>query len=154
MAKKFKQQKVSPDPIYGNVVLAKFINSLMQKGKKAIARKIVYGAFEIVKKQTEKEPLEVFEKALKAVAPSVEVRPQRIGGATYQVPREVKDKRSMSLSIRWLIGAARAKKGKPMEEKLAQELIQASRNEGEAVKKKINMHRMADANRAFAHLAR
>ncbi|MDI6882998.1 MAG: 30S ribosomal protein S7 [Patescibacteria group bacterium] len=154
MAKKYKQQEIKPDPIYQNIIVAKFINQVMRKGKKTKARKIVYGAFERIKVQTKKEPLEIFEKALKTVSPQVEVRPRRIGGATYQVPVEVKGKRGQSLAMRWLIAAAKNKKGKPMEEKLAQELIQASNNEGEAVRKKINIHRMAEANRAFAYLAR
>lgn len=154
MAKKFKQKEIQPDPVYDNIMVEKFINQVMRRGKKILARRIVYRAFEIVKKQTKNEPLEVFEKALKEVAPRVEVRPQRIGGATYQVPREVQEKRGIGLATRWLIGAAKSKKGKPMEERLAQELIEASRGEGEAVKKKINMHRMAEANRAFAYLAR
>lgn len=154
MAKKFKQQNILPDPVYDNIMVAKFINQAMRKGKKTLARRLVYGAFEIIKKQTKKEPLEVFEMALKEVVPQMEVRPQRIGGATYQVPREVKEKRGISLAMRWVIAAAKAKKGKPMEERLAQELIAASKSEGEAVKRKINMHRMAAANRAFAYLAR
>lgn len=154
MSKKFKRQKILPDPVYNNILVSRFINKVMRKGKKTKARKIVYRAFERVKEKTKKEPLEVFEAALKNVAPLVEVRPQRIGGATYQVPREVKGERGQSLAMRWLIEAAKSKKGKPMEEKLAQELILASRNEGEAVKKRINIHRMAEANRAFAFLAR
>jgi len=146
MAKKFKPQKILPDPIYNNLLVSRFINKVMRKGKKTKAQKIVYGAFDIIKNQTKKEPLEIFEKALKNVAPSVEVRPQRIGGATYQVPREVKGKRGQSLAMRWIIEAAEKKKGRPMREKLAQELILAAKNEGEAIKKKINVHRMAEAN--------
>ena len=126
----------------------------MRKGKKSLAQKIVYRAFEIIKKETKKEPLEVFDEALKNAAPLIEVKPQRIGGATYQVPKEVKGKRKLYLAMRWMINAARAKKGKPMEKKLAQEIILASKNEGEAVRKKINLHKMAEANKAFAHLAR
>ena len=152
--KKFKQQYISPDPVYNNVIVSKFINQVMRKGKKSLARKVVYGAFDIIKSKAKKDPLEVLENALKIAAPSVEVKPRRIGGATYQVPREVKGARSQSLAMRWIIGAARKKKGKPMEEKLAQELLLASRNEGEAVRKKTNVHRMAEANRAFAYLAR
>lgn len=154
MSKKFKQKEIQPDSVYDNIVVAKFINQVMRKGKKTLARRIVYQAFEIIKKQTKSEPLDIFEKALKEVAPQVEVRPQRIGGATYQVPRDVQEKRSVSLAMRWLIMAARAKKSKSMEERLAQELIQASKGEGEAVRKKVNMHKMAAANRAFAYLAR
>jgi small subunit ribosomal protein S7 len=154
MAKKFKQREIPPDPVYNNVMVSKFINQVMRKGKKTKAQKIVYGAFEIIKNQTKKDPLEIFEKALENVGPVVEVRPQRIGGATYQIPREVKGKRRQSLAMRWIIEAARNKKGKPMEEKLAQELILAAKNEGDAVRKRINVHRMAEANRAFAYLAR
>ncbi len=154
MSKKFKQQPSLPDPIYQNTVVSKFINQVMRRGKKTIAQKIVYRAFEIIKEQTKKEPIEIFEKALEEAAPSVEVRPRRIGGATYQVPIEVKGKRVVSLAMRWIIAAARNKKGKTMEEKLAQEILQASNNEGEAVKKRVNTQRMAEANRAFAYLAR
>ncbi|MDD5146734.1 MAG: 30S ribosomal protein S7 [Candidatus Pacebacteria bacterium] len=154
MANKFKPNKIEPDQIYSNVLVAKFINHLMTRGKKSIARGIVYNSFDLIKKQTNREPIEVFEGALKNAMPQIEVRPQRVGGATYQVPREVKEKRAVSLAMRWLIDAARAKKGKPMAEKLAAELMQAGNNEGEAIKKKVNVHKMAEANRAFAYLAR
>jgi len=154
MAKKFKARKIAPDPVYNSERIAKFINHVMRRGKKTIAQKIVYGAFEIIKKQTKKDPLEVFEKALENAAPEVEVRPQRVGGATYQIPREVKAHRRISLAMRWIIEAARNKKGKPMKEKLAQELILASQGEGDAVRKKINVHKMAEANKAFAYLAK
>ena len=152
--KKFKQQPVLPDPLYNDIIVAKFINQVMRKGKKTKAQKIVYQAFDKIKEKTKKDPLEVFNDALNNAAPVVEVKPQRVGGATYQVPREVKGKRRESLAMRWLIAAARSKKGKPMAEKLAQELILAANGEGDAVRKKINVHRMAEANRAFAHLAR
>ena len=154
MSKKFKERKIEPDFLYQDELVQKFINCVMQRGKKELARKIVYGAFEVVKKQTKQDPLEVFHLALKNVMPQMEVRPQRVGGATYQVPREVKPKRATSLAIKWIIQAARSKKGKPMAEKLAQEIILASKEEGEAVKKKINVHKMAQANRAFAYLAK
>ena len=154
MAQKFKQRPVKPDPLYENTTVTKFVNQVMRRGKKTIARKIVYGAFEIIKKQTKKDPVEVFEKALNNVGPYVEVRPKRIGGATYQVPREVREKRRVSLAMRWIIEGARAKKGKAIAEKLAQEIMQAANNEGEAIRKKINTQRMAEANRAFAYLAR
>jgi len=153
MPKKYKKQDILPDPVYNNLIVASFINHLMRNGKKSVARKILYGAFEIIKSKTKEDPMEVFDKAIEAVSPSVEVRPQRVGGATYQVPREVNSKRRLSLAMRWIINAARAKKGKPMQEKLAQELILASKNEGDAIKKKINVHKMAEANKAFAHLA-
>jgi small subunit ribosomal protein S7 len=135
-------------------MVSKFINQVMRKGKKAIARRIVYKAFEIIKKETGKEPLEVFEKALENAAPLVEVKARRIGGATYQVPKEVKGKRRLSLAMRWIVGVAKAKKGKSMEKKLAQEIAQAFKNEGEAVRKKTNLHKMAEANRAFARFAK
>ncbi len=154
MPKKYKTQEIIPDPIYNDILVSKFINQIMKKGKKFLASKIVYEAFEIIKKQTQRDPLEVFQKALENSSPSVEVRPQRVGGATYQVPRPVTGKRQTGLAIRWIIETAKKKKGKPMKEKLAQELILASKNEGDAVKKKINTHRMAAANRAFAYLAR
>jgi len=154
MPKKYKTQEIIPDPIYNDILVSKFINQIMKKGKKFLASKIVYEAFEIIKKQTQRDPLEVFQKALENSSPSVEVRPQRVGGATYQVPRQVTGKRQTALAMRWIIETAKKKKGKPMKEKLAQELILASKNEGDAVKKKINTHRMAAANRAFAYLAR
>ncbi|GAI56818.1 unnamed protein product, partial [marine sediment metagenome] len=123
MAKKYKQREIEPDPIYNNILVSKFVNNVMKKGKKTKARTIVYEAFEIVKTQTKKEPLEVFEKALQNAAPTVEVRSRRVGGATYQVPQKVEEKRSTSLAMRWIIDIARNKKGKAMKEKLAQELI-------------------------------
>jgi small subunit ribosomal protein S7 len=155
MAQKKKKEKkeIASDPLYNNLIVAKFINQVMRKGKKTIARKIVYRAFEVIKEKTKKEPLEVFEKALENASPLLEVKPKRIGGATYQVPREVKGDRRMTLAMRWIITAAKAKKGKPMREKLAEELILAAKNEGTAVKKKEDTHRMAEANRAFAHFA-
>ncbi len=151
---KFKTREILPDSSYDSVIVSKFINTIMDQGKKSIARKIVYGAFDIVKEQTKQEAMDIFEKALEEAAPKVEVRPQRVGGATYQVPREVKDKRALSLAMRWLINSARKKKGKDMAQRLAEEFIQASKSEGEAVKKKINVHKMAEANKAFAYLAR
>jgi len=151
--KKFKKREIPPDPVYENVLVAKFINQVMRKGKKTLAQKIVYGAFEIIKEKTKKDPLEIFEKAIENAAPLLEVRPRRVGGATYQVPVEVKGDRRITLAMRWIIQAAKSKKGRPMKEKLAQELILASQNEGDAVKKKENTHKMAEANRAFAHFA-
>lgn len=154
MAKKFKAQTIIPDPVYNDILIAKFVNQVMRKGKRNLARKIVYQALDIIKNQTKKEPLEVFNQSLRNASPLLEVRPRRIGGATYQVPREVGEKRRMSLAMRWIIGAARAKKGKGMAQNLAQELIEASQEKGEAVRKKVNIHRMAQANKAFAYLAR
>jgi small subunit ribosomal protein S7 len=155
MARKATPKRIiSGDVIYDNVMVAKFINHIMQQGKKTIAVRIVYNAFDIIKEKTKKDPLEIFDSAMENAAPAMEVKSKRIGGAVYQVPREVRGERKQSLAMRWLINAAKARKGKPMKEKLAEELIAASKNEGAAVKKKVDMHRMADANRAFAHFAR
>jgi len=150
---KFQKKVPNPDLKYNNITVAKFVNHIMMRGKKAAARKIVYGAFSIVKEKTKKDPVEVFERALENVAPMIEVRSKRVGGATYQVPIQVKDHRKESLATRWIITAARSKKGKPMAEKLAEELMAAYNREGAAYKKKEDTHRMAEANRAFAHFA-
>ncbi len=151
--RKRKKREILPDPIYNNVEVAKFIAQVMRCGKKTIARKIVYGALEIIKEKTKKEPLEVFQKAIENTTPLLEIKPKRVGGATYQVPREVRSERGTALSMRWIIQAAKSKKGKPMREKLSEEIILASNKEGSAVKKKEDTHRMAEANRAFAHFA-
>ena len=144
---------ISPDPIYQDLRVSKFINYSMERGKKNVARSIVYGAFEDIKKDTKREPLEIFDEAIRNAGPLLEVRSRRIGGANYQVPREVRESRRLALALRWIIAAAKAKKGKPMRTKLAEELISASKNEGEAVKKRENVHKMAEANRAFAHFS-
>jgi small subunit ribosomal protein S7 len=151
--KKKTKRTIPPDPVYNNVTVAKFINQVMRRGKKTIARKVVYRALDVIKEKTKKDPLEVFDLALKNVRPLLEVKPKRIGGATYQVPRQVPPERGMTLSMRWILQTARAKKGKPMREKLAEELISAANNTGAAIKKKEDTHRMAEANRAFAHFA-
>ena len=151
--RKTEKRNILPDSIYNSVTVSKFINQVMRQGKKNIAKKIVYGAFDILKEKTKKEPLEVFERAIENASPILEVKPKRIGGATYQVPREVQGNRRMTLAFRWIIGAARSRKGKPMLEKLADGLIEASENKGAAIKKKEDTHRMAEANRAFAHCA-
>ena len=151
--KKKSKKIVSPDLVYGNEVVARFINKIMSSGKKTVAKKIVYDSFDIIKEKTKQEPLDVFEKAIENTSPLLEVKAKRVGGATYQVPREVKKDRMIALSIRWIIQAAKSKKGKPMKEKIAEEIILASKNEGAAVRKKENTHRMAEANRAFAHFA-
>ena len=142
-----------PDFKYGSVAAGRFINYVMEKGKKEIAQKILYGAFSAIEKQTKQPPLQVFEKAIENATPLVEVVSRRIGGANYQVPREVRAARRFMLAARWIIGAARAKKGKPIHQKLAEEIIAASKNEGAAIKKKQDTHRMAEANRAFAHFS-
>ena len=154
MSKKITRRIIAPDTVYNNIVVAKFINQIMRRGKKTIAIKIVYGAFDIIKEQTKKDPLEIFDLALKNAGPTLEVKSRRIGGATYQVPQEVKKDRRTTLAFRWLIEAAKSRKGKPMKEKLAAELMDAANNTGAAVKKRDNTHRMAEANRAFAHFAR
>ncbi len=151
--KKYKLQEIEPDPVYDSVVLSKFINHIMVKGKKDTARKVVYNALEKIKEK-KKDPMNIFEKAIDNVSPEMEVRPKRVGGATYQVPMKVGKKRALSLAMRWIIASCKAKKGKPMHEKLFDELINASNNEGEAMKKRENMHKMAKANKAFAYLAR
>lgn len=151
--KKIKKRTINPDPRYNNTQVEKFINCVMRRGKKTIARKIVYGSFDIAKEKTGKDPIEIFELAIKNVAPLLETRSRRIGGASYQVPVEVRPERRVSLAMRWIIQAAKSKKGKPMAEKLAQELMDAANNTGTAVKKKEDTHRMAEANRAFAHFA-
>lgn len=143
-----------PESVYNSVTLARFINYIMLDGKKETARKIVYGALDIIKeKQADKEPLEVFEAAIKNAGPSTEVRSRRVGGANYQVPVPVRPERQMALSMRWIINGARSKKGKDMKVFLADELILAASGEGEAVKKKENVLKMAEANKAFAHFA-
>ena len=143
---------VNPDFIYNSQKLEKFINYIMWSGKKETARKVMYSAFDVIKEKTgNPNPLEIFDTAIKNAGPTVEVRSRRIGGANYQVPREVRPERKQSLSMKWIIEAARGKKGKPIHEKLADEIIAASKNEGEAVKKRENVHKMAEANRAFSH---
>ena len=151
--KKSYKREHKPDLKYGSVAAGRFINYLMEQGKKAIAEKVFYGACENIEKQTKQEPLKVFEKALENAAPMVEVVSRRIGGANYQVPREVRVERKFMLAARWIIAAARSKKGKPMAVKLAEEILAASKNEGAAIKKKQDTHRMAEANRAFAHFS-
>lgn len=149
--KKIKKRIIEPDIIYNNVIVAKLINYIMRKGKKTIARKIVYGAFDIMKEKAKKEPVEIFEKAIENVSPVLEVKPRRVGGATYQIPKEVRGDRRLILALRWIIRAAKQKKGKTMKERLAEELLSASNNTGWAVKRKEDTHKMAEANRAFAH---
>lgn len=147
------QREIIPDPKYSNVMIAKFINYVMRKGKKATAQKVVYSTFDILEKKYKQDPVAVFDTALKNVGPMFEIKSRRIGGATYQVPREVRGDRRVALACRWLLDAARSKKGKPMHEKLAEELLAATKNEGSAVKKRMDTHRMAEANKAFAHFA-
>jgi small subunit ribosomal protein S7 len=154
MRRAYKKHNIEPDGIYQDVQVSQLVNKVMERGKKTIAQKIVYGAFEIIKEKTKKEPLEVFKKAVENASPLLEVKPKRIGGATYQVPMEVRSERKIFLALKWIIDGARAGKGKSMEEKLGQEIINVSNNEGAAMKRKNDMHRMAEANKAFAHFAR
>jgi len=155
MRRKLKAKpKIEPDYTYDSEKVTKFINYTMDSGKKATARKVVYASFDVIKEVTKNpNPLEVFESALKNTGPTMEVRSRRVGGANYQIPREVRPERRQFLSMKWIIEAARNKKGKPMAEKLADEIIAASKNEGEAVRKRENTHKMAEANKAFAHFA-
>jgi len=150
---KKKKRETQPDHKYDSVVMSKFINQIMKKGKKTVAEKIVYGAMEIIKEKTKKDPLDVFEEALRNAAPSIEVKSKRVGGATYQVPIPVERDRKIALAIRWIIQAAKSKKGKSMKVKLADELMAAAENTGATIKKRENVHKMAEANRAFAHFA-
>ncbi|GMU96521.1 MAG: 30S ribosomal protein S7 [Ignavibacterium album] len=142
---------VKPDPKYNDVLVAKFINSIMLRGKKSTARNIVYTAFEIIEEKSKKSGLEVFKKAVSNVAPVIEVRSRRVGGATYQVPTEVRPERRTALAMRWIKTYSRARGEKSMAAKLAGELLAASNNEGSSVKKKEDTHKMAEANKAFAH---
>lgn len=155
MRRKIKNKNtVAPDIMYNSQKLAKFINNIMLHGKKETARKAVYMAFDIIKEKTgNPNPLEVFDTAIKNAGPQVEVRSRRIGGANYQVPREVRPERRQALAMRWIIDAARSKKGAPIHTKLAEELILASKNEGSAIKKRDDTHKMAESNKAFAHFA-
>ncbi|HEY3415365.1 MAG TPA: 30S ribosomal protein S7 [Armatimonadota bacterium] len=142
---------IAPDPVYNSELISRFVNKLMLCGKKSAAESIFYGALELINKRTSKDPLEVFEQAMRNVMPAVEVRPRRVGGATYQVPQEVRPSRKLDLGIRWMINAARSRGGKSMQEKLAGEFMDAANNSGSSVKKRDDTHRMAEANRAFAH---
>lgn len=149
---KIVNREIAPDVNYNSVALSKFINYIMKEGKKSVARKVVYDAMEIIADK-KKDPLETFEAAMENVSPSMEVRSKRVGGATYQVPIPVGKERRFSLASRWIINSAKSKKGRPMREKLAEELLNAASNTGVAVKKKEEVHRMADSNKAFAHFA-
>lgn len=154
MRRKVKNRKQpGADRVYDSEKVAKFINHVMLDGKKTVAEKIVYSAFDIIKEKTKEEPLEVFELAIKNVGPLTEVRSRRVGGANYQVPREVRPERRLALAMRWILDITRKGKGNSMHKRLADEIIAASKNEGEAVKKRENTHKMAEANKAFAHFA-
>ncbi len=145
------RRKILPDPVYNSELVAKFINNLLMRGKRSLAESILYGAFDIIEKKIKESPLEVFERAVNNVKPVLEVKSRRVGGSTYQVPTEVSWTRRVSLGIKWLIDNARKRAGKSMKEKLAAELVDAARNKGASVKKKEDVHKMAEANKAFAH---
>jgi len=145
------RRNVAPDPKYGNPLLAAFINKVMLSGKKSTAERLVYGALDQIEQQQNRNPVEVFEEAVRNATPIVEVKPRRVGGATYQVPVDIRAERRMALALRWLIKSARARKGRTMSERLAGELMDAASNQGTTIKLKQDTHRMAEANRAFAH---
>tara|TARA_Y100001970_G_C13565338_1_gene523548 strand:+ start:66 stop:533 length:468 start_codon:yes stop_codon:yes gene_type:complete len=147
-----EKRVINPDPVFNDLVVAKFINNLMKDGKKSVAEKIVYDCFSVMEKKEKSEsPIDIFKKALKNASPMVEVKSKRIGGATYQVPIEIPENRRMALAMRWIISFARSRKGNSMVDRLSAELIAASKNEGSSIKKKEDTHKMADANKAFAH---
>ena len=145
------KREITPDPKFKNEVVTKFMNSVMSHGKKSVAEQIVYGAFDIIQSKTKQDPLGIFRNALDNVMPSIEVRSRRVGGATYQVPVEVRTSRRQALGIRWIIAAARERNERTMTERLSAELLDASNNRGNAVKKREDTHKMAEANRAFSH---
>ncbi|MEM1269262.1 MAG: 30S ribosomal protein S7 [Bacteroidota bacterium] len=146
-----EKRTTSPDPQYGDQMVSKFINAIMLDGKKSVAQRVVYNAFDVIEERTEERGVDIFHKAIENVAPLVEVRSRRVGGATYQVPMEVRADRRIALAFRWLISFARGRSDKSMANKLAAELLAASRGEGGAIRKRDDMHRMAEANKAFAH---
>jgi small subunit ribosomal protein S7 len=148
---KAEKREVNPDPKFGDMVLSKFMNSIMKEGKKSVAENIVYGAMDRMQSRAKSDPIQLFHSALENVMPAVEVRSRRVGGATYQVPVEVRPERRQALAIRWLIAAARSRNENTMEERLSGELLDAANNRGTAVKKREDTHKMAEANRAFSH---
>ena len=145
------KREILPDPMYNSVLVTKLVNSIMLDGKKGVAQKVVYGAFDIIKEKTEKEPLEVFNQAMENIMPSLEVKARRVGGATYQVPMEVRPARRQTLGLRWLTAYSRARSERTMAERLAGEIMDAANNTGNAVKKREDTHKMAESNKAFAH---
>ena len=150
----FKRLEIMPDPIYNSQIVAKFINYVMKDGKKSKTQKIVYNSFDIIAQRTKKKPLDIFNEALKNVGPYLEVKSKRVGGANYQVPTEVSKNRRMVLAMRWILAIVRNTKGKATADKIADELILASEEKGEAVKKREDIHKMAEANKAFAHFSK
>ncbi len=148
---KIEKRPLTPDPRYGSELVSRFTNKIMQRGKKGLAESIIYGAFDIIHQRTGADPLEVFERAVHNATPVLEVKPRRVGGATYQVPVQIEGQRRQSLAIRWLLGSAKSRAGKSMAEKLANELLDAANGVGATIKRREDTHRMAEANRAFAH---
>ncbi len=146
-----EKREIQPDPKFGDLIVSKFMNNVMRAGKKSVAESIVYGAFDLIEKKTRQDPLAIFHGALENVAPQIEVRSRRVGGATYQVPVEVRTDRRQALAIRWLLSSSKSRNEKTMTERLSAELLDASNNRGNAVKKREDTHRMAEANRAFSH---
>jgi small subunit ribosomal protein S7 len=146
-----KRYTIVPDPVYNSILVSQFINNIMKRGKRALAQRIIYDSFKIIEEKIKKSPLEIFNKAIDNVKPEVEVKSRRVGGATYQVPVEVRPERKIALAIRWIIGYAQIRHGKSMSEKLADEIIDAYNNTGASIKKKDDTRKMAEANKAFAH---
>lgn len=149
---KTTRRELTPDPKFNNILVAKLTNYVMRQGQKQTARKVVYDAFEIVKEKSNQEPMDVMMTAFNNARPLLEIRPRRIGGAVYQVPKEVDEHRGIILAMRWILESARKKKGKPMAEKLAHEILECANNQGDAIRKRENVHKMAEANKSFAHL--
>jgi len=151
---KITKRKVIPDPQFNSILVQQFINKVMTRGKKSVAERIVYKAMGLASERIKRDPLEIFEQAIRNTSPSIEVKPRRVGGATYQVPVEVKSDRRVSLAIRWILTSARNRSGKPMHERLATEFMDAYNNTGNTIKRKEDVHKMAESNRAFAHYGR
>lgn len=149
--KRAEKRRVATDPRFNDVIVAKFVNNIMESGQKATARALVYGAMDQIAEKTQQDPIEIFRKAIQNAAPAIEIRPRRVGGATYQVPMEVREERRVALAIRWIKKFATDRRDRSMASKLAAELMAAANGEGGAIKRRDEMHRMADANRAFAH---
>jgi len=152
--KRAPKRIIAPDPRYHRTDVSKFVNYIMRRGKKTTAERVVYTAFDLIAAESKQDPIEIFDAALRNITPQVEVRSRRVGGANYQIPTPVRGERRQALAFRWIIAAAEAKKGKPMAARLAEEFLAAAAGEGSAVKKRMDVQRMADANRAFAHFAR
>ena len=145
------RREIRPDAKYGNRLISMFVNKLMRQGRKSLAERIMYSALDEIERQERRDPVEVFEQAVQNATPVVEVKPRRVGGATYQVPVDIRAERRMALALRWLLNSARARRGRTMAERLAAELLEAANNQGATIKRKADTHRMAEANRAFAH---